>query len=42
MGKVPDIGSTGLVTMNHEAYQIEPRDKLEVYWTVFLPINPSR
>ena len=41
MGKVPDIGSTSLVTMNHEAYQVEPGDKLEVYWTAFLPINPS-
>ena len=41
MGKVPDIGTTALVTMNHEAYQVEPGDKLQVYWTVFLPINPS-
>jgi len=41
MAKVPNIGPTGLVTMNHEAYQVEPGDKLEVYWTAFLPINPS-
>ncbi len=41
ISKVPDLGRTNLVIMNHEAYQVEPGDRLKVYWTAFLPINPS-
>lgn len=38
--KVPDFGRQNLVVMNHEAYQVQPGDRLEVYWTAYLPINP--
>jgi hypothetical protein len=41
ISKVPDLGKLNLVVMNHEAYQVEPGDRLKVYWTAFLPINPS-
>lgn len=42
IARVPDLDVINLLLMNHEAYQVEPGDKLEVYWTGFLPINPSR
>jgi hypothetical protein len=35
---VPDFGRQNLVIMNHEAYQVDPGDKLEVYWTVLMPV----
>ncbi len=38
---VPDLGRLNLVVMNHDAYQVEPGDRLKVYWTAYLPINPS-
>jgi len=41
ISKVPDLGRQNLVVMNHEAYQVEAGDRLKVYWTAFLPINPS-
>lgn len=41
ISKVPDLGKLNLVVMNHEAYQVEPGDRLKVYWTAYLPINPS-
>ncbi len=41
ISKVPDLGKINLVVMNHEAYQVEPGDRLKVYWTAYLPINPS-
>jgi len=41
ISRVPDLGKLNLVVMNHEGYQVEPGDRLKVYWTAFLPINPS-
>jgi len=41
ISKVPDLGRINLVVMNHEGYQVEPGDRLKVYWTAYLPINPS-
>ena len=38
MGPGPPGENAALLWMNHDAYQIEPGDKLKVYYTIYRPI----